>query len=166
MQWLRNISVSRKFLIAFGVVCGLCIVLGAYTSLMLRNIEGKNAEVSKDGFPAVILLSGIRADLNTVRREDLHLLLCTTPKCLADETVLRQKAVDAFHAAAQSYEPHIKHPGERELYQSFTASFAQYMEASDRVLALLNAGKVGDALDLLLSDSARVSLNAALAASW
>jgi CHASE3 domain sensor protein len=31
MSWQRNLSVSRKLTFAFGIVCGLCILLGFYT---------------------------------------------------------------------------------------------------------------------------------------
>ena len=162
MQWLRNIPVSRKFLIAFGIVCGLCIVLGIYTSITLRSIAAKNTAVSRDDFPSVIFLADIRADIGTMRREDLHLLLCTTPKCLSDETALRNKAIDAFRTSAKAYEPHIDQPEERGFYQKLISNFDQYVAASDRVVEMLNAGKTGDALDLLLSDPVRDSLEAAL----
>ncbi len=165
MQWLRNLPISRKFIFAFGIVCGLCIVLGVYTFLTFRDIAAKNAEVSNSSLPSVIDLANIRAAVNTLRREDLHLLLCTTPACLKDEGVKRQIAIDDFHAAAKAYDPLIDRPDERALYQKIVTSFTQYVEGSDRVLALMNASKTGDALDLLLSDSLRVSLETALKAT-
>jgi methyl-accepting chemotaxis protein len=30
MQWLRNLPIARKFVFAFGVICGLCLILGTY----------------------------------------------------------------------------------------------------------------------------------------
>jgi methyl-accepting chemotaxis protein len=162
MQWLRNLPVSRKFIFAFGIVCGLCILLGVYTFIAFRGIAAKNAQVSNSSLPAMIDLANIRASINTLRREDLHLLLCSTPVCLKDESVKRQQAIDDFHAATKSYEPLISLPEERELYQKVTASFAQYVDGSDRVSALLAAGKTGDAMDLLLSDSLRITLETAL----
>jgi methyl-accepting chemotaxis protein len=165
MHWLRNLPVSRKFLYAFGLVCGLCIALGIYTFFAFRNITANNATVSENSFPAMVDLANIRAAINTVRREDLHLLLCTTPACLADERTKRQAAVDAFNAAGKAYEPLISQADERALYQKVTTSFAQYLVGSDRVLSLMEATKTGDALDLLLSDSLRISLETALSAA-
>ncbi len=52
MQWLRNLPVSRKFLYAFGLVCGLCIVLGAYTFFVFRGITVNNAQVSESSSPS------------------------------------------------------------------------------------------------------------------
>jgi methyl-accepting chemotaxis protein len=165
MHWLRCIPVARKFLFAFGIVCGLCIALGTYTSLTLRSIAVKTADVNGNVLPSVIELANFRNAENTTRREDLHLLLCTKPACFAEEGVKRQSAIDAFHAAAKVYEPLICYPGERELYQKISSNFAQYIQNSDRVTALLAGNKTGDALDLLLSDSMRIPLEVALTAT-
>jgi methyl-accepting chemotaxis protein len=165
MHWLRNLPLSRKFTLAFGIVCGLCVVLGIYTFSTFRGIAARNAEVSDNSLPSVVDLADIRAAINTLRREDLHMLLCTTPACIADEAPKRQSAIDSFHSTAKKYEPLIKQPSERELYQKFTAGFEQYLEGSNRVSALMSANKTGDALDLLLSDSLRISLESALTAT-
>jgi methyl-accepting chemotaxis protein len=162
MVWLNNLPVSRKFTVAFGTVCGLCILLGTYTFVTFHGIVQKNAQVSDSSLPAVIDLANLRAAINTLRHEDLHLLLCTAPACVAEEGVKRHKAIDAFSAAAKAYEPLIAQPGEQELYQKFSSAFTQYLEGSERASALMAAGKTGDALDLLLSDSLRVPLEAAL----
>jgi methyl-accepting chemotaxis protein len=162
MQWLRNLPVSRKFIYAFGIVCGLCIVLGIYCFFTFRDIAVKNLDVSDNAFPAVVALADVRATTNTIRREDLELLLCQTPACSADHSAKRQKALDGYQAAVKQYEPTISYPNERELYQKFTTAFAQYTDVSNRASALLAAGKAGDALDLIASDAATAQINTTL----
>jgi methyl-accepting chemotaxis protein len=163
MTWLRNLPVSRKFTFAFGIVCGLCIVLGAYTFITFRGIAAKSADVSDNSVPSVLALADIQWSANSVRREDLELLLCQTPACSADHGTKRQKAIDVYQNAVRAYEPRIAYPGERELFQRFSDSFAQYLGASNRAGTLLAAAKTGDALDLLASDSVMANHNAALA---
>jgi len=165
MHWLRNLPVSRKFLYAFGLVCGLCILLGAYSFVTFRGIAAKNAEVSERALPSVIALANVRETIGTLRREDLHLLLCTTPACFADEGAKRTAAINAFYAAERAYEPMIGGTAERDNCAKLVTSFGQYKDASDRVSALLAAGKTGDALDLLLSENVRTNLETALTTS-
>jgi methyl-accepting chemotaxis protein len=164
MQWLRNLPVSYKFNAAFGIVCGLCIVLSAYTFFTFRDIAVKNLDVSDNAFPAVIALTNARAAANSVRREDLELLLCQTTACSASHNASRQKALADYQAAVKIYEPTVSYPGERELYQKFTAAYAQYFDISNRANTLLATGKPGDALDLIASDAALMSTNAGKAA--
>jgi methyl-accepting chemotaxis protein len=163
MQWLRNLSVSRKFIFAFGIVCGLCILLGIYTYFTFHGIAIKSADVSENAFPAVIQLAVIRGGTNAASREDLDLLLCQTPTCTAQHTLNRTKDLSDIQTAAKAYESYIVYPKERELYQKFMADLAQYESSSDRALVLLESSKKGDALDLIMADSTRAPLNAALA---
>jgi methyl-accepting chemotaxis protein len=161
MAWLRNLPISRKFTYAFGIVCGFCIVFGAYTFITFRSIAGKNAAVSENSFPALIDIGDIRDGINVERREDLELMLCQTPACTADHSAKRQKAIAAYQEALKAMDPLLL-PEDREPYQKFTTSLKQYQDFSDRGIGLLTGGKAGGALDLLSSDAVVASLNQAL----
>jgi len=163
MTWLRNLPISRKFIVAFGIVCGLCIVLGAFTFFTFRTIANRSKNVSDNALPSLIALANIRAASSNVRREDLDLLLCQTPACSSAHNTNRQKALADYQANVKAYEPRISYPGERELYQKFSASWAQYQDVSNRAVALLAAAKIGDALDLQTSDAVVASYAAASA---
>jgi methyl-accepting chemotaxis protein len=163
MQWLRNLPISRKFIFAFGIVCGLCVVLGAYTFTTFRGIAASNLDVSANTFPSVIYLADVRGDFNTVRRAELAMLLCSTPACTSANDQKRRKAIAGYQEAIKAYEPFIADAHEREVYQKFLAAIAQYREIGDRAAVLLAGGKTGDALDLLMSDSATASFDAAQA---
>jgi methyl-accepting chemotaxis protein len=162
MQWLRNLPVARKFVFAFGFVCGLCILLGAYSFTTFRNIAEKNLNVSNEAVPAALSLADIRGAVNTVRREDYALLLCVEPACRSDKLEKRQKALEQYDASIKIYAPTISYPGERELYEKFSSAFTQYRETSGRMLALVAADKVGEALDLDIGDAANNQFHAAL----
>jgi len=164
MQWLRNLSVSRKFTFAFGIACGLCLLLGVFTFLTLRDIAQKSGDVSQKSFPSVLALAQIRDAANNARREDLDLLLCTTPACATTHLARRQDALSSYQAGITLYEPMISYPGERELYDRFSTAFAQYRETSDRAIAMLEAGKGGNARDLETSPSAADSYHNAFSA--
>jgi len=162
MHWLRCLPVARKFVYAFGIVCTLCVALGAYTFVTLDNIATKNRDVSEKSFPSVVQLANVRGALNVVRRADLDMLLCQTPACTSASNAKRQKGFADLLEAVKLYEPFITSPQEHELNQKVTAGFAQYKELSDRAAHLVEDGKVGDALDITMADSTREPLNAAL----
>jgi methyl-accepting chemotaxis protein len=161
MQWLRNLPISRKFFFAFGTVCGLCIVLGVFTLLTFRSIEVKSVDVSREHLPSLIYIADIRSGVNTERRESLEMLLCQTPACTSDHGAKRQAAISQYQNALKSMESLVI-PEERAHFQQFQASIKDYQDISDRGIALVNAGKIGDALDLLSSDALIKSLSTAL----
>ena len=78
MDWTKNLPVSRKFTVAFGIVCGLCVVLGIFTFFTFHNIATKSVDASDKSFPSVLALADIRSAMNVLRRQDLDLLLCQT----------------------------------------------------------------------------------------
>jgi len=165
MQWLRNLPISRRFTLAFGVVCCLCILLGTYSFLTFRSIAEKSAEVSGEHIPSLIHIANIRSYVNVERRETLEMLLCQTPACTADHSAKRQNAVASYQEDLRAMESFLI-PEEREHYQTLVESIKVYQDASDRGIGLLTAGKTGDALDLLSSDAVTTPLGKALLATY
>jgi len=149
MSFARNLPVAQKFAYAFGAVCLLCVSLGVYTFQAFRQVVVKSKDVSEDSLPSLVALAAVRAGLNDFRREDLDLLLCSSPDCTVTHEARRQKAMEHFASGIKEYEPLISYPGEQELYQKLSTAYAQYKEASDRGVSLLKTGKAGDALNLL-----------------
>ncbi len=92
-------------------------------------------------------------------------MLCQTPACTAEHTDARQKAITAYQTALGAYQPLVRDPEERDLYQKFSSKFSQYLELSGRANSLLVAGKMGDALDLLAADSTLAMVRQALDAA-
>src|SRR5271165_1778106 len=152
MSFARNMPISRKFQVAFGTVCLLCVALGAYMFLAFRNIAKMSSDVSIHAFPSAIYLGDVRSAMNDLRRQDFDTLLCQTPVCSAHHAQLRQQSLQDYDAALRKYEPVISYPGERELYEKFTQDFSRYVETSNRGASLLAAGKTGDAMDALTGD--------------
>jgi methyl-accepting chemotaxis protein len=138
--------------------------LGAYTCFTFHRIATSNIDLSTNSFPAVVYVSYLRGAANSVRREDLELLLCQTPACSTEHGDKRQKAMELYQTDVKEYERLINYPGERELYQKFSSAFAQYLDGSNRANALLSSGKAGDALDLIASDGMLTNFNTALQA--
>jgi methyl-accepting chemotaxis protein len=164
MAWLRDLSVSRKFNFAFGIVCGLCILLGAFSFFTFRGVAGKSADVSGIHVPSLIYIGDIRSGVNSERREDLELMLCQTPACTADHRAKRQRAIGEYQDGLKALDPFIL-PEERDVNLRFKASIKLYQDASDHGIDLLAAGKTGDALDFLSSDTAMAPFGEALAAA-
>jgi methyl-accepting chemotaxis protein len=165
MSALHNIPIARKFLYAFGLVCILCVALGAYTFFTFHGVSTQSADISENAFPSVVYLGKIQLAIDRIRRWDLGTLLCQTPECTAQHIDQRRQALSDYNTNLKAYIPFISYPGERELYQKFSASFEQYLELSNRAQASLAAGKTGDAVDLMFADSTRAFINQALDAA-
>ena len=160
MSSFRNLPMARKFALAFGLVCTLCIVLGVYTFVALRQTAAQAEDVSTESFPSVVYLAKIQDAIGDVRGQDMEILLCQNTACTNAGREKRAKAIADYREGVKNYEPTINFPGEKELYTKFSTTFTTYLDASNRAMELLSAGKNGDAIDLLISGSTVTALHA------
>ena len=137
--------------------------VGAYT-FAISGTSHKKRRGQRKHLPSIILIGDIRNDVNVERRETLEMMLCQTPSCASRHSEKRQKAISDYQGSLGEIAPTIV-AEEREHYEKFVESIKQYQDASDRGVALLAAGKTGDALDLLSSDALAGWLNEALTAT-
>ncbi len=161
MSVLRDLPVSRKFTFAFGLVCALCIAGGIYTFVTLRGIAATSKEFAENAIPSVLVLADMRGELNQIRRQDLDLLLCASPECIAKHTALRSQYYSNYAQSSKKYEPFVSYPGEPDAYRQINAAFAGYKAISDQGVELIEAGKVPDAIGRLNNENA-----SAVVASW
>ena len=159
---LRNLPVSTKFVYAFGMVCGLCVLLGAYTFLTFHSIATNTAYVSNNAFPSVVELTRMRGAINVVRLEDLDILLCQNAACTQAQMAKRQQALTELEESGQKYEPLITAQKERAAYEKFKADWTKYMAASNKGVAQMAANNAADGLDTLSSDVTVGLFNTAL----
>ncbi|MDR3740924.1 MAG: methyl-accepting chemotaxis protein [Terracidiphilus sp.] len=159
MSILQNLSISRKFAYAFGLVCLLCATLAIYTFFTFHSIATSSADVSEHGFPSVIALSATRGAFNRLARADLEMLLCQTPDCMNAANTERQHQKAQIQDALKTYSGSTSYPGEREGYERFTGTLIRYENASDTAAADLLAAKTGDAMDILTSRATKEAYN-------
>jgi methyl-accepting chemotaxis protein len=73
--------------------------------------------------------------------------------------------LDRYKATIDNYQPFITEPRERALYERFESAYARYLENSNRAIALLEAGKTLESMDVLISQDTMGNFDAAMAIS-
>lgn len=165
MSWIRNFPVARKFAVAFGVVCVLCICLGVYAVSTFHHLSSISVDVSERSFPSTIYLAEMRGAINSYRRADLDLLLCQDKVCAEKDQAKHEKALEQYQSNLKTYEPLVSPGEERELHQKIAGNFDQYIQLSKRAFAMHQDGKIGESVDLILADETQAKVNDALSAA-
>ena len=153
MSAIRNVPIGRKFKLAFGIVCLLCIALGLYSCLTYWEVSKETRAMDQDYLPSIIHLSEMRGALNVLRRQDLDLLVCSSAECLTQHSNLRREAIETFEDKMKRYAPLVDAGEERNDFDATVSAFTHYREASDRGAALALDGKKSEALAFLGSDA-------------
>ena len=158
---LRDLRISRKFVLAFGAACLLCALLGAEAIVGFLKINTIVHDIVDNSMPSVKVLGEIRYSVATIRRTDALLALCDTSECSTRLANKRQSYIAAYNAAMEKYTSLISYPGERELYDSISQNATAYIAMSNQVRTLFDAGKKDDAAHLLTGAEATRVYNAA-----
>ncbi len=140
MNPFRNLPVARKFLLAFGLVCILCTVLGTIALAGMARINRSTSSLSDVALPSAQALADMESAMQIYRRADLAILLCDSAQCASGYLDRRRMASAKIRNAAERYRGIDVDPALRAQVETANADFAQYQAASDRAIALLTSG--------------------------
>jgi methyl-accepting chemotaxis protein len=150
MSVLRDMPVSRKFTLAFGLICLLCVTLGGVVFAAFHSVTAEVIDVRDHSVPSTALLADVQTNFDSVRRVSLAYLLCTGDDCKAKQQGRLEEAIADFHSAMGRYSAVVNYPGERELYEQIDTAGGQYIDMTHQAEAKIKSGNVGDAMDLLM----------------
>jgi methyl-accepting chemotaxis protein len=134
---------------------------GALALVGLFRVNAGLGDVIQNALPSVRLIDQMRISITQTRRADLALLLCQTDACTAKYKDKREKAGESFRVSMEKYTPLISDPGERELADTFRQKFAEYQTMSDKGRAAAEAGRVDEAMKVVMDPSATAAIDAA-----
>jgi methyl-accepting chemotaxis protein len=154
MSWFQDLPTVRKFAVAFGLVCLLCIELGVSAVLGFRSATAGAMDIRDHSVPSLMAIEKMNAGFTGVRRATFAFPLCTDQGC--KERILNKihQSQSIYEEALKSYAPVASYPGERELLEQVTADGAKYLDLNEQAIEKIEGGKVGEAVDLLMSDTA------------
>ncbi len=147
---IENLSIGTKIFASFAAVLLLVGGLGALALMRFAAIEGAVVHITGDGLASVAYVNTMRVSFVTFRAVTYREIL------MADDPAVRKAAraraarlVRAYEDADAKYAPLVDPGTETTLYAAVTAASAAYMTLYDRLQALLDAGRIADAKELL-----------------
>jgi methyl-accepting chemotaxis protein len=141
MNVFRNLPVARKFLVAFGLVCTLCALLGGIVLAGMFKINDSTTQLAEIALPSARHLSQMASAMQVYRRADMGILLCDTAECNDYYIKNRQRMAKQFQDEAAAYQDIHTDTSEHALFSSIREDFTAYMAASDHSIALLAGGQ-------------------------
>ena len=130
MSTMRNMPLARKFAIAFGVICLLCILQGSAALIGLYRIDQLNKDLTERAVPAEQAITEMGHNMQYLRRVELASLLCMDAACLPKYVKMHAEALEKYQTAKAKFEPLITDPQEKEQFQAMVANFDEYLGKS------------------------------------
>jgi len=131
---MKNLRISSKFTVAFGIICMLCLVQGVAALIGLYKIDRLTKDLTGYSLPAAQAITEMRGQMQTTRRVELASLLCSDTACYTKYPPMRATALEKYQAAKAKFEALITDPEKRTQFQSTSSLFDAYLEKSDTIM--------------------------------
>jgi len=145
---IRQLNIRNRLLTGF-LLLGLMVTLLGLTALRtMAEIRSVTTEIEQNTIPSLETLAGLNLAASRLRIYSLRLLLTENAADLADS---KQKIMDAradANTMHSKYEKLVSVPGEREEFQRFDQAMDNYITNQDRVIALVESGKMAEAREV------------------
>jgi methyl-accepting chemotaxis protein len=150
-----RLSITAALTGLFALLTLVLVGQSAVSLLKLNSIRLGVGEVATNWLPSVVTIGELDSAVNRTRILQYRLVTASTDATRLDQN--RTTYLDILGTIAdirQRYEPLISSPEERALYDRFLADWTAFMNVSNDVVELMDAGRQPEALVLLTrSDS-------------
>jgi methyl-accepting chemotaxis protein len=150
---MRDLRISTRLILGFGLMALLIVLLGAVTLGKVSALDQRFDEVIHDRYVKIARLSGVKDDVNVIARSMRNMLLLDAP------SEVRQQKQDILAArgriaeAVRELDPKLKNQRSRAALQAVQESRQRFITVQDKLIAMVDAGKDGEARALLLAEA-------------
>jgi PAS domain S-box-containing protein len=144
-------SLGKQVLFMFGTLCAILLSIGALLFFSLRSIEHSSQEKLSYVVDEAQLVSAAAQNVGLMQAVIFRHVLATRPAeiRLHDQTIHQIDEANSETLAA--YQKFVDTAEEQRLYFNLLQDRKEYMELTERVLALSRVNRNGEAADLTLS---------------
>jgi len=153
MKSLKNVRIGPKLLLAFMLMLAFAGVIGFVSIVQLSKVAREAEIIQTDALGSVSQLSVIRFNFASSRSAALELLtqLQLNYASGADASLASLAAVeDQILAGVAAFQPLIKTPEQRALWDDANAKWKDYKVEQERSIAVAQDGLAGDAQKILV----------------
>lgn len=152
MQFLDNISLTRKFIVNFLLSGGVLIAAILFCIWQIKAVGGETRDIAHNWLPSVQAVGEVSQLRLRYRVRSLEYMLPSTPeersKIEKSMSQLDQQLQDTF----KRYEAQLSSPEERAGYQQAVAGAAAYRDVVNKAIALMKDGHEDQAQALRKSE--------------
>jgi methyl-accepting chemotaxis protein len=150
MSSFRDLKVSFKLAVGFGVVLLCLLGIGVFSVHEATVLNGSTRDIALSWMPSGKWLAVINKSSSDFRqREYRHLLNTEASDFDATEKAMAEN-LRTMEESRKNYEPLISSSEERAMYEKFAADHARYLEGNQRLVKVSRTNKKAEAMQVLL----------------
>ena len=147
MQRIKNLKLTTKMMLAFGVVLALMLVQGIAAFVGLNSLNGATTEVTGNVLPSVKAAGDLRAQIFEYRTTAYRQHVRASDAVKAEAKAKAEKDGKLIDAAIKDYAKLIATAEEKKAYDLFVKEWASAKQSYADVQEMTDLGLPDDAVD-------------------
>lgn len=149
---LRNLTIKAKVMTAFCAVLAVTILLGAFAIVRLAAVNEEAAQVRENWLPSTRALGELSGKTERYRIAEANWVMSRAEGKLVAEKNMRA-ALEMRNKAWAEYERMITPGEERRLVDQLIAEWRSYMQAHDKLEALVRSGNEDEVVSFFVVET-------------
>ena len=153
MQWIQNLRLTQKMMLAFGIVLALMLVQGIVAFSGLKSLDGVTSTMAENTMTSVRAAGDLRALVGEYRSAAYRQLVRASAEVKAEARTRSQGIGVKIDKAIVDYKPLITTPTERQLYEQFVSQWRAASKSYQDVSEMVELQLEDDAVDTFIGDT-------------
>ncbi|WP_141452543.1 methyl-accepting chemotaxis protein [Pseudoxanthomonas sp. z9] len=150
MQWIQNLRLTQKMMLAFGIVLVLMLVQGVSSFIGLKSLNGVTREMADNTLPSVSTAGALRGLIGEYRATTFTTLVRASDAVKNDARGRAKRIHAEIDKAIAAYKPLISTAAERKAYEAFVADWSKAYKSYQDVNEMLELDLQDDAIDTFI----------------
>ena len=147
-MFIRNMKISLRSTVGFGLIAILVLLLGTFALLQMKEMRKASNEVDQNWLPSITALGALKSEVMRVRALTMRAIIVDGERLSSTLDTLGQSTAD-LAGLKTTYEKHLTLPTERAAYEQFVAAQERYFSEQRKIVAFVNAGDKGQAIQVV-----------------
>jgi methyl-accepting chemotaxis protein len=146
---IRSFNIGPRLAVAFGVLAIIVLSQGIFSLSNMAKIHDGTQKIADNWLPSIETASKLNVALMRYRVFTMRMLIDTEPAQMANNQSRRAAIKSEIEATHEKYAKHLSEPEERKVFEELTQIKTQYFANVDRMEALVKAGDIEKAKEIL-----------------
>lgn len=145
---IRNLKVSTRSAIGFGLVGFIVLVLGLFSLSQMTGMRKQSSEVDQNWLPSIISLGDLNIAMLRIRALTMRTMLVDGDMLTSTKQALN-KLTDELATLDAAYAKLVSVPAERAAYERFGKAKDLYFSEQKKIVDLVSQGQLPQARDVM-----------------
>lgn len=145
---IRNLNVSARSVISFGLIGLMVVVLGLFSLNQMAHMRKESNEVDQNWLPSIVSLADLNAAMLRVRALTMRTMLVEGEGLSSTKQSLA-KLVEDVGLLNATYAKLLTTTEEKAAYERFTSAQAQYFAEQHKIVGFVSQGEREQAVQIM-----------------